>query len=49
VRDRDDLPFLMREIAGPDSNVRIHTDQDWKDYDDLAAKIHNYRETWFGA
>ncbi|MGA7181309.1 MAG: toll/interleukin-1 receptor domain-containing protein [Thiobacillaceae bacterium] len=49
MRDRKDLPFLMREIAGPNSNVRIHTDQDWKDYDDLAAKVHNYKDKWFGA
>jgi len=28
VRKRDDLPFLMRELAGSDTNVRIHTNQD---------------------
>jgi TIR domain len=49
ARDRDDLPFLMRELAGSDPNVRIHTDEDWKDYDDLAAKIHKYKDKWFGA
>ncbi len=48
VRDRDDLPFLMRELAGPDQGVRIHTDEDWKDYDDLAQKIRKYRDKWFG-
>ncbi len=48
VRDRDDLPFLMRELAGSDQNVRIHTDQDWKDYTDLADKIRKYRDKWFG-
>lgn len=48
VRDRDDLPFLMRELGGSNSSVRIHTDQDWKDYDDLAAKMKKYRSKWFG-
>lgn len=48
VRDRDDLPFLMRELGGSNSSVRIHTDQDWKDYDDLAAKMHKYKSKWFG-
>jgi hypothetical protein len=48
VRDRHDLPFLMRELAGSDGNVRIHTDEDWKDYDDLADKIHKYKDKWFG-
>ncbi len=48
VRDRDDLPFLMRELAGSDQNVRIHTEQDWKDYTDLAEKIRKYRDKWFG-
>lgn len=49
VRDRDDLPFLMRELAGSNPNVRIHTDQDWKDYDDLARKISKNKDKWFGA
>ncbi|MEQ6342069.1 MAG: toll/interleukin-1 receptor domain-containing protein [Gammaproteobacteria bacterium] len=48
VRDREDLPFLMRELAGPNSNVRIHADQDWKDYDDLAEKMAKYKDKWFG-
>lgn len=48
VRDREDLPFLMRELAGPNSNVRIHTEQDWKDYDDLAEKMAKYKDKWFG-
>jgi hypothetical protein len=48
VRDRDDLPFLMRELAGSSPNVRIHTEQDWTDYDDLAEKLIKYRDKWFG-
>jgi hypothetical protein len=48
VRNRNDLPFLMRELAGSDASVRIHTEQDWKDYDDLAARIHKYKDKWFG-
>jgi len=48
VRDRDDLPFLMRELAGSNPNVRIHTDEDWKDYDDLAGKMKKYKTKWFG-
>lgn len=47
VRNRDDLPFLMRELAGSNPNVRIHTAQDWKDYDDLAEKMHKYKSKWF--
>lgn len=48
VRDRDDLPFLMRELAVSNTRVRIHTEQDWKDYDDLANKIKKYKDKWFG-
>jgi hypothetical protein len=48
VRDRDDLPFLMRELAGVSEKVRIHTDADWKDYDDLAEKMVRYKDKWFG-
>jgi hypothetical protein len=48
VRDRDDLPFLMRELAGSSPNVRIHTDQDWTDYDDLSEKLKRYKDKWFG-
>jgi hypothetical protein len=48
VRDRDHLPFLMREIPGSNPHVRIHTHQDWKDYDDLAEKMVRYKLKWFG-
>ena len=48
VRDRDDLPFLMRELSGSNPNVRIHTAQDWKDYDDLSEKISRHRATATG-
>lgn len=47
VRERDDLPFLMRELPGSNPNVRIHTDQDWRDYDDLAEKMVRYKDKWF--
>ncbi len=47
VRNRDDLPFLMRELAGPIQNVRIHTHLDWKDYDDLAHKVRRNKRNWF--
>lgn len=41
------LLFLMRELAGSNPNVRIHTAQDWKGYDDLAEKMHKYKSKWF--
>lgn len=47
VENRDNLPFLMRELAGPIPNVRIHTRSDWKDYDDLARKIIRNKDKWF--
>jgi hypothetical protein len=47
VRDRSVLPFLMREIPGSNPNVRIHTSQDWKDYDDLAEKMAKYKHKSF--
>lgn len=48
VRDRDHLPFLMRELAVSNPNVRVHAEQDWKDYDDLADKLVKYKDKWFG-
>lgn len=47
VRDHNDLPFLMGELAGSNPNVRIHTAHDWKDYDDLAEKMKKYKDKWF--
>jgi hypothetical protein len=49
VRDRQHLPFLMRELAGSVEDVHIHTAQDWKSYEDLAAKVVKYQDTWFPA
>ena len=49
VRNREDLPFLMRELAGPKQNVRIHTHLDWKDHDDLARKVKRYKARWFNS
>jgi hypothetical protein len=48
VHNRGDLPFLMRELAGVTQKVRIHTDTDWKDYDDLSEKMVRYKDKWFG-
>jgi hypothetical protein len=47
VRDRDDLPFLLRELPGAVSGVTIHTRQDWRDYDDLARKLKRNKDRWF--
>jgi hypothetical protein len=47
VRRREHLPFLMKELAGSNPNVLIHTDQDWLDYDDLAEKMVKYKDKWF--
>jgi len=47
VRDRQHLPFLMRELAGSVEDVHIHTAQDWKTYEDLAARMVKYKDTWF--
>ena len=49
VRERDDLPFLLRELPGSTTCVRIHTRGDWKDYDDLARKLKRNKERWFPA
>lgn len=48
VGNRDDLPFLMRELPGVTPRVRIHTRTDWKNYDDLARKLIRYKDKWFG-
>ena len=45
-----------RSLGGRDSvaapqehpNVRVHAEQDWKDYDDLADKLVKYKDKWFG-
>lgn len=47
IRHREDLPFLLRELPGSIGSVRIHTSQDWSDYDDLARKICRYKDRWF--
>jgi len=47
VQDREDLPFLMRELPGTLNNVRIHDRGQWKDYDDLAKKIGKQKKSWF--
>lgn len=47
VRERNDLPFLLRELPGAVSGVRIHTGQDWKDWDDLARKLKRNKDAWF--
>ncbi len=49
VRDRDDLPYLMKELAGfPGATVRIHEKGEWRDYDELAEKMCKFGAKWFG-
>ena len=48
VANRDDLPFLMRELPGVTARVRIHTRADWTNYDDLARKLIRYKDKCFG-
>src|SRR5262249_31103880 len=47
VHDREDLPFLIREVRGTLSKVRIHEHGEWKHYDDLARKIAKQKKSWF--
>lgn len=48
VRDREDLPFLMKELAGiPGASIRIHEKAEWRDYDDLAEKLCRFKAKWF--
>lgn len=47
VRKREVLPFLMRELAGPSEYVRIHEEDEWSNYDDLAVKLCRNKENWF--
>ncbi len=49
VRDRQHLPFLLRELSDAGQRVRIHTNQDWADYDDLASKLAKNMKNWFPA
>ena len=47
VRERQDLPFLLRELPGVVRNVHIHEPSDWKDFDDLARKLKKNKDHWF--
>jgi TIR domain-containing protein len=47
VRDREDLPFLLRELPGSVPMVHIHENEDWKSYEDLAAKVKKHKDAWF--
>jgi hypothetical protein len=47
VRDRADLPFLMRELPGAKRDVSIHTGQEWRTFDQLARKIKKQGARWF--
>ncbi len=47
VRQREDLPFLMQELAGSKHKVHIHTKADWQDYGDLAEKMMRNKDKWF--
>lgn len=46
VRERDDLPFLMREL-GSNQQVRIQTQDYWKDFDKLAGIVKKQKDSWF--
>jgi len=38
----------MRELGVSEgSRVRIHEDDDWRDFDDLAEKMVRYKTQWF--
>jgi hypothetical protein len=47
VPKRELLPFLMRELAGPSYYVRIHDEDEWRTYDDLALKLCKNKDRWF--
>lgn len=47
VRDRDDLPFLMQELAGEGHSVAIHEIKEWKDYAGLAKQVKRHWKAWF--
>lgn len=47
VRDRKDLPFLMRELPGRDRRVTIHAEEDWKDYEGLCRRLRQSSGSWF--
>lgn len=47
VREREDLPFLMRELTNADDKAKIHVGADWKDYDKLAQHIVRNKDKWF--
>lgn len=47
IRQREDLPFLMRELTGAAQNVFIHTQQEWGDYDRLVRKLKKQHCQWF--
>jgi hypothetical protein len=49
VRDRADLPFLMRELAGTVPQVHIQTQDNWGNYDKLAKTIVKQKAVWFPA
>ena len=47
VPKRELLPFLMRELAGPSAYVRIHEEDEWRNYDQLALKLCRNKDRWF--
>jgi hypothetical protein len=48
VRDRDDLPFMMQELAGI-APVRIQTQDNWGTYEKLAKTLRKQQAEWFPA
>ena len=47
VKQRSDLPFLMRDAASVFANVRIHDNDEWKTVDDIVRIIHHNKEDLF--
>lgn len=45
----DLLPFLLGQLPGmrPGASVKIHTQDEWSSYDDLAAKVRRNAAKWF--
>jgi hypothetical protein len=47
VHEREDLPFLMRELTNADDKAKIHSGADWKNYDKLAQYMVRNKAMWF--
>ena len=47
VKQRSDLPFLMKDAASVFANVRIHSGDEWKTVDDIVKMIYHSKEKLF--